>query len=103
KATINLTVLVDVGHGSPNATIQEMFITNFYRNGFSNLVSLPPLGDVKRLGTTGYVQEFSDANKTSGVKFALVKPNASTAAPANGVPAIFQLYGDVYGYYSSVG
>src|SRR5205823_2025788 len=103
KATINLTMLIDVGHGAPNATITEMFITNFYRDGFNNLVSLPPLGDVKRLGTTGYVQEFSDANKTSGVKLALVKPNASTAAPVNGVPTIFQISGDVYGYYSSVG
>ena len=60
KATISLTVLVDVGHGSPNSTIQELFVTNFYRNGFYNLVSVPPLGDVKRLGTTGYVQEFQD-------------------------------------------
>jgi uncharacterized protein (TIGR03437 family) len=80
-----------------------MFVTNFYRNGFSNLVSLPPLGDVKKLGTTGYVQEFQDANKTSGVKLALVKPNASTVAPTNGTPAIFQLMGDIYGYYNSVG
>ena len=86
KATINLTMLVDVGHGSPNSTIQEMFITNFYRDGFNNAVSLPPLGDVKRLGTTGYVQEFSDANKTSGVKLALVKPNPSTRDAGPTVP-----------------
>ena len=79
KATISLSLYSDVGHGAPNAAIQELFITNFYRNNFNNLVSLPPLGDVKKLGTTGYVQEFADANKTSGVKFALVKPNASTA------------------------
>ena len=103
RATITLNVFTDVGHGAPNAAIQQLFITNFYRNGFYNLVSVPPMGDVKRLGATGYVQEFQDANKTSGVRFALVKPNASTAPPADGAPLIFQLYGDLYGYYSTVG
>jgi len=30
-----------------------------------------PLGPVKALGSTGYVQEFADANNTAGVKLAL--------------------------------
>jgi uncharacterized protein (TIGR03437 family) len=101
KATISLTVLTDVGHGAPTLAIQELFVTNWSRGGFNNMVSVPPLGDVKRLGTTGYVQEFSDANKTSGVKWALVLPTVPT--PTNPAPPVYQLNGDVYGYYSSVG
>lgn len=92
----------DVGSGAPNETIRNMFVQAYYRNGFSNLVSLPPVADVKRLGSTGYVQEFNDAAKTSGVKLALVKPNDSTAQ-AEGAITVFQMQSGLYAYFNSVG
>jgi uncharacterized protein (TIGR03437 family) len=101
--TITLTPLVDVGTGAPTPSMQQAFITSFYRNNFFNLVSLPPLANVKRLGTTGYVQEFNDAAK-SGAKLALA--TASPSAPASGdgtTNTVVQLYADLYSYYSSIG
>ena len=44
--------------------VRQQFLIAYYRNGFANLVSLPLLADVKRLGTNGRVQEFPDAAKT---------------------------------------
>src|SRR5205085_8382215 len=63
-ATVTLSNLVDIGVGAP-VDVQLQFLAAFNRNGFANLVSLPPVANVKRLGTTGYVQEFNDA-KTPG-------------------------------------
>jgi uncharacterized protein (TIGR03437 family) len=92
----------DVGSGAPNDTIRNMFVQAFYRNGFANLVSLPPATDVRRLGSTGYVQEFADLNRTAGVRYALVKPNDSTVQ-SEGALAVFQLYPGLYAYFTSVG
>jgi len=92
----------DVGSGAPNETIRNMFVQAFYRNGFANLVSLPPVADVKRLGSTGYVQEFPDLNKTSGVRYALVKANDSTIQIEGNV-AVFQMSATVYAYFNSIG
>ena len=47
----------DVGAGG--GTLQQAFITSFFRNGFNSLVTLPPIANVKTLGTTGHVQEFN--------------------------------------------
>ena len=103
KATISLVVFVDVGHGAPNLAIQQQFISAFYRNGFNYLVSLPPVGDVRRLGSTGWVQEFPDINRPSA-RYALVKPDSSTSLPTNPtVQSVYQMSPDVYAYYTSVG
>jgi len=53
---------------------------------------------VKALGSTGYVQEFADANNTAGVKLAL-----ATASTTVDGPTVVQLMSDVYAYYTSVG
>jgi uncharacterized protein (TIGR03437 family) len=101
--TVTLTLAppaIDVGSGAPNPTIQNQFITSFFRNGFSNLVSLPPLAGVRRSGTTGYVQEFNDAAK-SGAKLALA--TASPTAPSTGSGGVVQLLAELYAYYTTVG
>src|SRR5262245_58385280 len=92
----------DVGSGAPNETIRSMFVQAYYRGGFANLVSLPPVADVRRLGSTGYVQEFPDAAKTSGVRLALVKPNDSTTQ-AEGSTPVLQMQAALYSYFNSVG
>lgn len=93
----------DVGSGSPTSQIQQQFQLAFYRNGFAYQVSLPPLADVKKFGTNGLVQEYNDANKTSGVKFALVLPNINTPITETTSNAVFQVQGGMYSYYTSVG
>ncbi|SPE30735.1 Ig domain protein, group 2 domain protein [Candidatus Sulfopaludibacter sp. SbA6] len=95
-ATVTLATAIDVGLGGPASLVQE-FVQAFYRNGFNLLVTLPPLGNVKKLGTTGYVQEFSDA-QTSGLKDAL-----ATISPTVNTTSVVQLLGNLYGYYTSVG
>ena len=101
-STITLRPVLDVGTGAP-ADLVNQFVNSFFRNGFNLKVSLPPLGNVKRLGTTGYVQEFNDAQKT-GAKLALA--TVSPTAPPIGdgtVIGVVQLFGDLYAYYSTVG
>lgn len=93
--------VVDVGSGAPDAVTASQFVTAFFRNGFSNAVSTPPTGDVRRFGTGGYIQEFQDANKTSGVRLALVKP--ATASTVEGAAAVYQVLALSYAYYTSVG
>ncbi|MDQ6704373.1 MAG: hypothetical protein M3Z85_00255, partial [Acidobacteriota bacterium] len=88
---------VDVGSGSPNSAIQGQFVSAFYQNGFASLVALPPLADVKKFGPNGLVQEFQDAKKTTGVKLALIMPDI------NSPTVIYQVLGDLYPYYSSLG
>ncbi|MDQ2901821.1 MAG: hypothetical protein M3Y07_18790, partial [Acidobacteriota bacterium] len=88
---------MDVGSGSPNSAIQDQFVNAFYQNGFAYLVALPPLADVKKFGPNGLLQEFQDVKKTAGVKFALILPDI------NSPTAIFQVLGDLYPYYSSLG
>src|SRR4051794_39519451 len=91
----------DVGSGAPSDAITRSFVAAYFRNGFSSLVSLPPLSDVKKFGAAGLVQEFSDAAKTANVKYALIKP--STATQANDGSDVFQVASLIYAYYSSVG
>jgi uncharacterized protein (TIGR03437 family) len=95
---------IDVGTGSSNLdpVISAQFVNAFYRNNFSNIVSTPPVGLVRSFGTTGLIQEFNDAAKTSGVRLALVKPNTSTAS-VEGTPDVFQVQALLYAYYNSVG
>ena len=102
-AAITLATIVDVGAGAP-ASLVEQFVQAYYRNGFNLLVTLPPLGNVKRLGTAGYVQEFSDV-ATSGLKDALatISPTVNTTSPGGTVTSVVQLLGNLYTYYTSVG
>jgi len=103
-ATISLQVAIDVGLGAPTSLVQQ-FIAAYYRNGFNFLVSLPPAGNVKKLGSTGYVQEFNDL-KTSGLKDALVtiSSTVNTTDPNTGiVSSVVQILGNLYTYYNSVG
>jgi len=104
-ATITLaatTTATDVGSGAPNAAIQQLFIQAFYRNGFHNLVSLPPSAKVRQFGTVGWYQTFSDANK-SGLTYAIVMPSSALNLP-NGDPAsAWQVWGDVWSGYNSIG
>lgn len=92
----------DVGSGAPTEAIRESFVNAYFRNGFFNLVSLPPLADVKKLGTQGLVQEFADAAKNQNNKYALAKANV--AAPImQDVLDVLQFYPGLYSYYTSVG
>ncbi len=109
-ATITLgvpTTPLDVGSGAPSEGMRMQFVAAYYRNGFNIKVSLPPSGYVRKLsgpsGKVGYVQEFPDANKTSGVRYALVKPTDSMALPADESDPILQLTPGVWSYYSSIG
>ncbi|HEY1342942.1 MAG TPA: Ig-like domain-containing protein, partial [Bryobacteraceae bacterium] len=100
-ATITLSATIAVGDAAPSDYLAYQFSLAFARNGFGSLVALPPLGIVKKLGTAGYVQEFSDAAKTSGVKYALATQNTTTTA-ANLVQ-VFQLLPNLYAYYTTIG
>lgn len=93
---------VDVGSGAPDPVIAQQFVNAYFRNNFSNLVSAPPVANVRSFGGTGLIQEFNDAAKTSGVRLALVKPNTSTVS-VEGVPDVFQMQALLYAHYSSVG
>jgi uncharacterized protein (TIGR03437 family) len=99
--SITINPVLDVGTGAPGNLVQQ-FINAYFRNGFYSLVSLPPLGKVKTLGTGGYVQEFNDAAK-SGVKLALATASPSAPVNADGTSNVVQLMADLYGYYSTVG
>src|SRR6266849_630580 len=101
-ASAALAQTPDVGSGSPTETIRNSFINSYFRNGFPNLVSLPPLADVKKLGTQGLVQEFPDASKSSANKYALVMTNTAIPVSAD-FPAVVQMYPPLYSYYTSVG
>ena len=103
-ASITLSHLIVVGAGAPNPTLVWQFAGAFSRGGFSSMVSLPPLGTVKALGTTGYVQEFAAANGTSGGKLALATVSSTVAAlTAADVDTVVQLWAGVYAYYTAVG
>ncbi len=101
-ASITLSHVIGVGTGAPNSTLWWQFESAFSRGGFSSMVSLPPLGAVKALGTTGYVQEFAAAN--AGGKLALATVSSTVAAlTATDVDTVVQLWAGEYAYYSSVG
>ena len=90
--------LQGIGDGSPNDAIKFAFQTAFTRGAFSNLAQLPPLGNVKKLGTTGLVQEFGDVTQGNNIKHALVLPNSTSTASE-----IWQVHGPLYDYWTSIG
>ncbi len=92
----------DVGTGAPSDGLTLRFINAFFRNGFNNLVSLPPINNVQRFGSTGLVQEFQDVNKTAGVKLALVRADANGPILENKQDVV-QVLAPMYSYYVQVG
>ncbi len=84
--------VVDVGSGAPTPAIQELFVEAWARNAFNLQVSLPPLGNVKKFGAAGYVQEFSGAS-TSAPLAIVYNPNLNAA---------FQETAAMFAYYSGV-
>jgi uncharacterized protein (TIGR03437 family) len=99
SATITLNTTIDVGAGAPTPAIQQAFISAFFRNGFFNQVTLPPIGNVTKSGT-GYIQTFNGV--VSGTKFALATI-PTTPPPADGTNTVVQLTADLYAYYATVG
>ncbi|MBS1829146.1 MAG: hypothetical protein JST93_27835 [Acidobacteria bacterium] len=100
---------IEVGQGAP-AGVAQKFVTAFFRNGFNGLVSTPPLGVVRKFGSTGYVQEFAgvrsgvDSSGNATTRYALVKADDSTGLSTEFVSTeAHQLYPALYTYYSSVG
>ena len=90
----------DVGTGAPTDSIRRSFLAAYFRNTFYVQLSLPPIANVKKFGTTGLIQEFNDAAKDSGVKLALVKANTNTQ-PGDGSD-VFQIFAAMYAYYQVV-
>jgi len=84
-----------VGSLSPDAAIQQSFTSAFSRGTFSHLVVLPPLTNVKALGSPGLVQTFQWVANTS-LTAALVDPDPFNAN------ITFQMYADLYSFYSSL-
>jgi uncharacterized protein (TIGR03437 family) len=95
-ATITLSSLIDVGTGAPSTGIAMLFQAAYNRGSFSTLTSLPPKAKVTAWGSTGLIQLFNDAS-SSGTTLALVMPDKSKAE------SVFQVWANLYAYYSSVG
>ena len=93
----------EIGSGPVSSTIRSEFIRAYYRGSFQNLTALPPLGDIKRLGSTGLVQEFADAAKTNNVKYALVRANSLDSTVQEGVNTVLQMTPELYTYLGSLG
>jgi hypothetical protein len=91
--SLNAQTVVDVGSGAPTPAIQELFVEAWARDAFNLQVALPPLGNVKKFGTTGYVQEFSEALQSTSAKLAIVyNPNLNAA---------FQEQAAMYAFYAA--
>ncbi len=82
---------VDVGSGAPTPAIQQLFVEAWARNAFNTMVALPPLGNVKKFGSTGYVQEFSEALQSSNAALAIVY-NSNLNAAFQEQAAMFTFY-----------
>jgi uncharacterized protein (TIGR03437 family) len=91
---------VDVGSGAIDPVIRQQFVNAFFRNGFSNLVTTPPVADVRRFGPTGLIQEFNPLTGSGG-RLALVKANTSTVVDEQS--GVFQVLALLYANYSAVG
>jgi uncharacterized protein (TIGR03437 family) len=86
--------VIDVGSGAPTPAIQQLFVEAWARNAFYLQVALPPLGNVKKFGATGYVQEFSQALQSTNARLAIIyNPNLNST---------FQEEAAMYAYYSGV-
>lgn len=92
---------VDVGSGNIDPVIRQQFVNAFFRNTFSNLVTTPPVADVRRFGPTGLIQEFNPLTGNGG-RLALVKANTSTTI-VDQQTGVFQVLALLYANYSAVG
>ncbi|OYW09412.1 MAG: hypothetical protein B7X34_06810, partial [Acidobacteriia bacterium 12-62-4] len=81
--------------------IRQQFVNAFFRNGFSNQVTTPPVADVRRFGPTGLIQEFNPLIGGGG-RLALVKANTSTTI-VDEQTGVFQVLALLYANYSAVG
>ncbi|MBL8177892.1 MAG: Ig-like domain-containing protein [Bryobacterales bacterium] len=100
---------IEVGQGAP-AGVAQKFVSAFFRNGFNGLVNTPPLGQVRRYGSTGYIQEFSalrsgtDSSGNATTRFALVKADDSAGISTEFLSSeAHQMYPALFSYYSTVG
>jgi uncharacterized protein (TIGR03437 family) len=91
---------IQVGGGAPTPQIAFLFQQAFYRNSFNTVAILPPLANVRRLGTSGLVQEFETTAKDINITMALVMPNQNALASAT---SVLQIFPDIYGYYNTLG
>src|SRR5688500_7578678 len=91
-----LAQTVEPGTGAPTEAIRNQFANAFGRGVFPRLASLPPASPVRRFGTTGLIQEFNDATRSSG-RLALVR---ATSGSDDGAP-VYQVLTDLYAHYSS--
>ncbi len=102
-----LTVLLspvfaqEPGSGPVSQIIRDAFRQAYFRNNF-HINTSTPVNDVRRFGTTGLIQEFYDQARTAGVRYALVRANTSDNV-AEGVNSVFQVWPEMYAYYTSVG
>lgn len=92
---------VEVGSGNIDPVIRQQFVNAFFRNSFSNLVTTPPIGDVRRFGPTGLIQEFNPLTGTGG-RLALVKADTSTTL-VNEQTGVYQVLALLYANYNAVG
>src|SRR3954470_19857125 len=91
---------IEVGAGAPSDYVRGLFTGAYFRGSFSRIAG-PPTGPVRRFGTTGLIQEFTDASRVSG-RMALVK--ASTLSNSEDLYGdVYQVTTDLYAYYSTVG
>src|SRR3954451_13317544 len=91
---------IEVGAGAPSDYVRGLFTGAYFRGRFSRIAG-PPTGPVRRFGTTGLIQEFTDASRVSG-RMALVKAS-SLATPDDPYGDVYQVATDVYAYYTTVG
>src|SRR5262245_35058051 len=73
---------VEPGTGAPTEFLRSQFVSAFNRGAFPRLAALPPVGAVRRFGSTGLIQEFNDSTRASG-RLALVR--ATSTADGNDV------------------
>src|ERR1700704_2134697 len=86
----------EVGQGAPNEYVRGLYLNAYHRGNFAQIAVLPPLGAVKKFGSTGYVQEFTDST-SAGSKMALIKADLSVASSDVG-GNVYQVLSDLYTY-----
>ncbi len=103
SALAPLCSATDVGSGAPSEAIRQAFLNGYYRGNFQSLVTLPPSSDVKRLGSAGYVQEFSAASGSGTYALVLSTANVGSVVDGEAAQSVFQVWSGIYSYYTSLG
>ncbi len=102
-ALVSLCSAADIGSGAPSEAIRQAFLNGFYRGSFRSLVSLPPSSDVKRLGSAGYVQEFTAASGSGTYALVLSTAASGMVVDEDAAQYVFQVWAGMYSYYTSLG